>query len=105
MSVVYKLSVVCNKVSIILTIKTFTILKYLPNNIYIIGSSDWISKTVSRHTYTKNQRSNSEEKLQKQTFNTQNKFFLSVKISHSATKINKVLHFKFKILHSVSYSA
>jgi hypothetical protein len=26
---------VCNKISIILTTKTFTILKYLPNNIYI----------------------------------------------------------------------
>jgi hypothetical protein len=29
----------CNKVSIILTIKTFAILQYLPNNIYIACSS------------------------------------------------------------------
>ncbi len=43
----YKPFQVCNKVSsIILTIKTFTILKYLPNIIYIIGDSVWISKTV-----------------------------------------------------------
>ncbi len=31
----------CNKVSITLTIKPIIIPKYLRNNIYIIGSSDW----------------------------------------------------------------
>jgi hypothetical protein len=48
---------------------------YLPNTypitFTILVAAFGQVKPFSRHTYTKNQRSNSEEKLQKQTFNNQ----------------------------------
>ena len=40
----------CNKVSYKLSTNLVTLLRDLGNTIYIIGSSVWISKTVSKHT-------------------------------------------------------
>ena len=49
MYIVFKELYMCNKGSYKLSIKPFTIPKYLGNTIYIIGSRVWISKTVFKH--------------------------------------------------------
>jgi hypothetical protein len=75
------MSQVCNKISIILATKTFTILKYLPNTIYINSSLDDHGKKVKVHLLW------AESTLQSRSL--QNRIYYEMPILKPNSKVKK----------------